>query len=58
MKFTAYKCGFRIKEVPVIFINREQGTSKMNSSIFGEAITGVIRLKANSWFKQFPQKKA
>ena len=58
MKFTAYKCGVRIKEVPVIFINREQGTSKMNSSIFGEAITGVIRLKANSWFKQFPQKKA
>ena len=56
MKFTAYKCGFRIKEVPVIFINREQGTSKMNSSIFGEAIMGVIRLKINSWFKKYPQK--
>lgn len=33
MKFTAYKCGFKVKEVPVIFINRELGTSKMNSSI-------------------------
>ena len=45
MKFTAYKCGFKIIEVPVIFINRELGTSKMNSSIFGEAIFGVIKLK-------------
>ena len=45
MKFTAYKCGFKIIEVPVIFINRELGTSKMNSSIFGEAVFGVIRLK-------------
>ena len=50
MKFTAYKCGFKIIEVPVIFINRELGTSKMNSSIFGEAVFGVIKLKVNSWF--------
>lgn len=57
MKFTAYKCGFTIKEVPVIFINRELGTSKMNSSIFGEAVFGVIKLKVNSWFHKFPQKK-
>ena len=57
MKFTAYKCGFRVQEVPVIFINRELGTSKMNSSIFGEAVFGVIRLKWNSWFKKYPQKK-
>ena len=56
MKFTAYKCGFKIIEVPVIFINRELGTSKMNSSIFGEAIFGVIKLKVNSWFHKFPQK--
>ena len=56
MKFTAYKCGFRVKEVPVIFINRELGTSKMNSSIFGEAVFGVIRLKWDSWFKKYPQK--
>ena len=57
MKFTAYKCGFKIIEVPVIFINRELGTSKMNSSIFGEAVFGVIKLKVNSWFHKFPQKK-
>ena len=57
MKFTAYKCGFKIIEIPVIFINRELGTSKMNSSIFGEAIFGVIKLKVNSWFHKFPQKK-
>ena len=56
MKFTAYKCGFKIIEVPVIFINRERGTSKMNSSIFGEAVFGVIKLKVNSWFHTFPQK--
>ena len=53
MKFTAYKYGFRIKEVPVIFINRELGTSKMNSSIFGEAMFGVIRLKWESLFKKY-----
>lgn len=58
MKFTAYKCGFKIIEVPVVFVNRELGTSKMNSSIFGEAVFGVIKLKVNSWFHKFPQKTA
>ncbi|MCD8261089.1 MAG: polyprenol monophosphomannose synthase [Bacteroides sp.] len=56
MKFTAYKCEFKIVEVPVIFINRELGTSKMNSSIFGEAVFGVIKLKLYSWFHKYPQK--
>ena len=56
MKFTAYKCGFKIIEVPVIFINRELGTSKMNSSIFGEAVFGVIKLKWDSWFRKYPSK--
>ena len=56
MKFTAVKCGFRVKEVPVIFVNRELGTSKMNSSIFGEAVFGVIRLKWDSWFKRYPKR--
>lgn len=56
MKFTAYKCGFKIIEVPVVFVNRELGTSKMNSSIFGEAVFGVIKLKVNSWFHKYPQK--
>lgn len=55
MKFTAYKCGFRIKEVPVIFINRELGTSKMNSSIFGEAVFGVLRLRWDGWFRKWPK---
>ncbi|MDR0961346.1 MAG: polyprenol monophosphomannose synthase [Mediterranea sp.] len=50
MKFTAYQLGFKIQEVPVIFVNRELGTSKMDSSIFGEAMFGVIRLKWDSLF--------
>lgn len=45
MKFTAYKLGFKIKEVPVIFVNRELGTSKMSGGIFGEALFGVMRLR-------------
>ena len=57
MKFTAYKCGFKIAEDPVIFVNRELGTSKMNGSIFGEAVLGVIQLKLGSWFRKYPQKK-
>lgn len=56
MKFTAYKCGFVLKEVPIIFINRELGTSKMSGGIFGEAFFGVIQLKMNSWFRKFPNK--
>ncbi len=54
MKFTAYKYGFRVEEVPIIFINRVLGTSKMNSGIFGEAVFGVIRLKWNSLFHKYP----
>lgn len=57
MKFTAYKCGFKVVEVPVVFVNRELGTSKMNSSIFGEAVFGVIKLKIYSWFHTYPNKK-
>ena len=45
MKYTAHKLGFRIAEVPVIFINRREGTSKMSGSIFGEAFWGVIALR-------------
>lgn len=54
MKFTAYKYGFRIVEVPIIFVNRVLGTSKMSSGIFGEAVFGVIRLKWSSFFHKFP----
>ena len=45
MKFTTYLLGFKIEEVPVIFVNRKYGTSKMSGSIFSEAMWGVIRLK-------------
>lgn len=55
MKFTAIKCGFRIKEVPIIFVNRVLGTSKMSSGIFSEAVFGVIRLKTGSWFRKYPK---
>ena len=55
MKYTTYKCGFKIKEVPVIFINRELGTSKMSGGIFSEAMFGVIRLRWDGWFKKYPQ---
>lgn len=55
MKFTAFKIGCRIKEVPIIFVNRVLGTSKMNSSIFGEAVFGVLQLRIRSWFKKYPQ---
>ncbi|MBO4942527.1 MAG: polyprenol monophosphomannose synthase [Muribaculaceae bacterium] len=53
MKFTAYKYGFKVIEIPIIFVNRVLGTSKMNSGIFGEAVFGVIRLKWNSFFKKY-----
>ena len=55
MKFTAFKMGCCIKEVPIIFVNRVLGTSKMNSSSFGEAVFGVLQLRIRSWFKKYPQ---
>ncbi len=57
MKFKAYLAGFKIIEVPVIFINRRLGTSKMDSSIFGEAVFGVIKLKLDSLFHKYPKKE-
>ncbi len=50
MKFKAYLKKFKIVEVPIIFVNRQLGTSKMNSGIFGEAVFGVISLKLKSIF--------
>ena len=55
MKFTSYKIGFKIKEVPVIFVNRREGTSKMSGGIFGEAFFGVMRLRLDGWFKKYPK---
>ena len=57
MKFTAKMCGFTIQEVPIIFINRVLGESKMSGGIFSEAVFGVIKLKLGSFFRKYPQKK-
>ena len=54
MKYTTYKLGFKITEVPVIFVDRTAGTSKMSSGIFGEAFWGVLKLKFR---KIMPRKK-
>ncbi len=51
MKYTAFKLGFRIAEVPVIFVNRKEGTSKMSGSIFGEAFWGVMKLRFRKFGK-------
>ncbi len=53
MKYTAYKLGFKIAEVPVIFVNRKEGTSKMSGGIFGEAFWGVLKLR----FRKFKASK-
>ncbi len=52
MKFTAFKMGFRIKEVPIVFVNRVLGTSKMSGGIFSEALFGVIKLRWDSIFNK------
>lgn len=54
MKYTAFKIGFKIKEVPVVFVNRREGVSKMNGGIFGEAFLGVMRLRWDGWFRKYP----
>lgn len=53
MKYSAVKLGFKVAEVPVIFVNRKLGTSKMSSGIFGEAFWGVIKLR----FRKISPKK-
>lgn len=53
MKFTAWKLGFKIVEVPIIFTDRTQGASKMSKGIFKEAILGVISLRWRSLFKKY-----
>ena len=54
MKYTAFRLGFKIVEVPIIFINRQLGTSKMSGSIFGEAFWGVLKLR----FRKIKPRKA
>jgi dolichol-phosphate mannosyltransferase len=58
MKFTAWKLGFRIEEVPIVFTDRREGTSKMSGGIFNEALWGVLRMKLNSIFKAYKPKNS
>jgi len=53
MKFTTWKLGFNIEEIPIIFTDRTLGTSKMSGGIFSEAIWGVIKMKIKSWFTDY-----
>lgn len=58
MKFAAWKSGFIIREVPIIFTDRSEGQSKMSGSIFGEAVFGVLAMKIKSWFSSYTAKTA
>ncbi|MEI6507134.1 MAG: polyprenol monophosphomannose synthase [Bacteroidota bacterium] len=58
MKFTAWKQGFTLEEVPIIFTDRTLGESKISSGIIKEAIGGVLSMKIKSLFRKYPQKKA
>ena len=58
MKYTAYKIGFKLKEVSVVFTNRREGTSKMSGGIFSEALFGVVRLRLDGFFRRYPKIKA
>lgn len=53
MKFTSWKFGFNIIEVPIIFTDRTEGTSKMSGGIFNEAVWGVIKMKLRSYFRKY-----
>jgi dolichol-phosphate mannosyltransferase len=56
MKFAAWSNGFRLKEVPIVFVDRVAGKSKMNSSIIGEAVFGVLKMKWESLFKNYSKR--
>lgn len=56
MKFAAWKLGFKIVEIPIIFQDRTHGTSKMNKGIVKEGILGVLKLRWNSFFKSYRRK--
>jgi dolichol-phosphate mannosyltransferase len=53
MKFTAWKFGFKVVEVPIVFTDRKEGTSKMSGGIFNEALWGVMKMKMRSWFREY-----
>jgi dolichol-phosphate mannosyltransferase len=56
MKFTTWKLGYKIVEVPIIFTDRQEGESKMSTRIFREAFFGVIQMKVGSWFRKYERK--
>jgi dolichol-phosphate mannosyltransferase len=58
MKFTAINYGFNVVEIPIIFTDRTEGTSKMSTRIFREAFLGVIQMKISSWFRNYDRKSA
>ncbi|MEQ8531934.1 MAG: polyprenol monophosphomannose synthase, partial [Imperialibacter sp.] len=53
MKFTAWKYGFKIKEIPIIFTDRSRGESKMTRGIFQEAVLGVLQMRIYSLFRKY-----
>jgi len=57
MKFTTWKFGFKIREIPIVFTDRKYGTSKMSGGIFNEALWGVIIMKWNSFFRKYERKE-
>jgi glycosyltransferase involved in cell wall biosynthesis len=52
--YRAWKHGFKLVEVPIIFTERQEGTSKMSGGIFNEALWGILKMKIRSWFKKYP----
>jgi dolichol-phosphate mannosyltransferase len=58
MKFTAINYGFNVVEIPIIFTDRTEGTSKMSTRIFREAFLGVIQMKVSSWFRKYERRPA
>ena len=57
MKFKTWKYGFKILEIPIIFTDRKEGTSKMSGGIFGEAFKGVVKMKLASYFKTYKKRQ-
>ncbi len=58
MKFTTWKLGFHIEEIPIVFTDRREGTSKMSGGIFNEALWGVLRIKLRSYFRSYKRNNA
>jgi len=57
MKFAAWQCGFKLKEIPITFKDREKGASKMSKGIVREAVIGVLKMKWNSFFNNYRKQR-